>query len=371
MTLRTASGQAVSSATHYILDEKSFQRMICLERKRTERSRKPLLLMLVDSGTSCQATGRGRSPIISILSATTRETDITGWHKDGSVVGVMFTEINIEDKAGVQAVLLARLTTALRNELSLEEFSQIKISFHIFPEDGNGVSEHGPRNLMFYPDQQGQHESRRSMRLMKRAVDIIGSVVALVVLFPLLLVIAIAIRVSSKGPILFRQPRVGHHCVPFDVLKFRTMYANSDPRIHQEYVTKLVAGTAKKQPTNGNAQGVYKLTSDPRVTRLGGFLRRTSLDELPQFVNVLKGDMSLVGPRPPLWYEVEAYDLWHRRRLLEAKPGITGLWQVSGRNRIKFDDMVRLDLRYARTCSLWLDLKILLRTPLAVVEGAH
>ncbi|HWO36283.1 MAG TPA: sugar transferase, partial [Candidatus Acidoferrum sp.] len=142
---------------------------------------------------------------------------------------------------------------------------------------------------------------------------------------------------------------------------------------HKEYVQKLIAGKADKQPSNGNGGGVYKLTKDPRITRVGCFLRKTSLDELPQFINVLKGDMSLVGPRPPVPYEVEAYDIWHRRRLLEAKPGITGLWQVSGRSRVKFDDMVRLDLHYARTWSPWTDMKILWRTPGAVVlgDGAH
>ena len=118
---------------------------------------------------------------------------------------------------------------------------------------------------------------------------------------------------------------------------------------------------------------MYKIAGDPRITRIGSFLRRTSLDELPQLINVLKGEMSLVGPRPPIKYEVEAYDIWHRGRLMEAKPGITGLWQVSGRSRIRFDEMVRLDIRYARTWFLWLDLKILLRTPLAVLlgEGAY
>jgi lipopolysaccharide/colanic/teichoic acid biosynthesis glycosyltransferase len=135
-------------------------------------------------------------------------------------------------------------------------------------------------------------------------------------------------------------------------------------------VQQLIAGKANKQPMNGNDQGVYKLTKDSRITRVGAFLRKTSMDELPQFLNVLKGEMSLVGPRPPIPYEVEAYDIWHRRRLLEAKPGITGLWQVCGRSRVNFDDMVRLDLQYARTWSLWMDIKILLRTPGAVLLGA-
>ena len=137
------------------------------------------------------------------------------------------------------------------------------------------------------------------------------------------------------------------------------MYLNNDAAVHKAYVQQLIAGKADKQPSSGNGEGVYKLTKDSRITRVGAFLRKTSMDELPQFINVLKGEMSLVGPRPPVPYEVEAYDIWHRRRLLEAKPGITGLWQVGGRSRVKFDDMVRLDLQYARTWSPWMDIKIL------------
>jgi lipopolysaccharide/colanic/teichoic acid biosynthesis glycosyltransferase len=144
----------------------------------------------------------------------------------------------------------------------------------------------------------------------------------------------------------------------------------NDPRIHREYVRKFIAGKADPAGVGDNQNVVYKIQDDPRVTRVGKFLRKTSLDELPQFINVLKGEMSLVGPRPPIPYELEAYQIWHRRRVLEAKPGITGLWQVNGRSRLKFDDMVRLDLQYAKTWSLWLDIKILLQTPRAVLFGA-
>jgi lipopolysaccharide/colanic/teichoic acid biosynthesis glycosyltransferase len=182
-------------------------------------------------------------------------------------------------------------------------------------------------------------------------------------------VIAAAIKLTSRGPILFRQQRIGEYGVPFTFLKFRSMYADNDSSQHEEYIRQLIAGQASKQPTNGTGEGVFKLTNDPRIAPGGSFLRRTSLDELPQLLNVLRGDMSLVGPRPPVPYEVEAYATWHRRRLLEAKPGITGLWQVQGRSRVGFDDMVRLDLRYARNCSPWLDLKILLQTPKAVIAG--
>ena len=150
------------------------------------------------------------------------------------------------------------------------------------------------------------------------------------------------------------------------------MYTNNDDLVHKQYVQGLIAGKAEKHPSN-DGEVVYKLTEDSRITRVGDFLRKTSLDEFPQFLNVLRGEMSLVGPRPPIPYEVEAYKTWHRRRLLEAKPGMTGLWQVSGRSQVKFDDMVRLDIQYSRSWTLWVDIKILLRTPRAVLlgEGAH
>ena len=224
-----------------------------------------------------------------------------------------------------------------------------------------------------YPDLSQRDDGRKLFRVLKRVMDIAGSFLALLFFSPIFLALALAVKASSKGPIFFRQRRIGQHGKSFVFLKFRSMKLNNDAAIHKAYVQKLIAGKADKQPSNGSAEGVYKLTRDPRVTKIGAFLRKSSLDELPQFINVLKGEMSLVGPRPPVPYEVEAYDIWHRRRLLEAKPGITGLWQVSGRSRVKFDDMVRLDLQYARTWSPWTDVKILWRTPGAVVlgNGAH
>ena len=147
------------------------------------------------------------------------------------------------------------------------------------------------------------------------------------------------------------------------------MYVDNDPSVHKQYVTKLIAGHAECRPSDMSGSVTYKLTNDARITRAGAFLRKKSLDELPQFLNVLNGEMSLVGPRPPIPYEVAAYQTWHRRRILEVKPGITGMWQVNGRSRVNFDDMVRLDLRYAKSWSPWLDIKILMRTPGAVLTG--
>ena len=179
---------------------------------------------------------------------------------------------------------------------------------------------------------------------------------------PLFVAIAVIVKVTSRGPMLFCQKRVGHYGREFNFYKFRTMYSGNDPKIHQEYVSKLIAGDLK-------SDGVFKITDDPRITPIGKFLRRTSLDELPQFFNVLKNDMSLVGPRPPLPYEFARYKTWHKRRVLEVKPGLTGLWQVEGRSRTTFDEMVRMDIRYGAQQSFWFDVKILLQTPSAMFTG--
>jgi lipopolysaccharide/colanic/teichoic acid biosynthesis glycosyltransferase len=197
---------------------------------------------------------------------------------------------------------------------------------------------------------------------------VVGSALALIALSPVFLILAILVKLSSKGPVFFRQQRIGQYGVPFVFLKFRSMHVSTDARIHEEYVKKFIAGQVESL-RDGNKKLIFKITNDPRVTWIGRFMRRTSLDEIPQFWNVLKSEMSLVGPRPPVPYELEAYDIWHRRRLLEAKPGITGLWQIHGRSRTTFDEMVRLDLQYSRTWSPLLDLKILLRTPRAVLSG--
>jgi lipopolysaccharide/colanic/teichoic acid biosynthesis glycosyltransferase len=181
------------------------------------------------------------------------------------------------------------------------------------------------------------------------------------------LVIAALVRLTSRGPVFFRQVRVGEHAKTFKMLKFRTMYTGVDAALHQEFVTRFI--TASDSCNEPGKDARFKIAHDPRITPVGQFLRKTSLDELPQFWNVVRGDMSLVGPRPPLSYEVEVYQSWHRRRVLDAKPGITGLWQVEGRSRTTFDEMVRLDLRQAKKRSLWADIKILLATPKAVVNG--
>ncbi len=366
---------ATLSADPAILKMEEFRRMIALERKRSERSRKPFMLLLLDVGEQLAAEKSGKTlkTILSALAKSSRETDITGWYASERVIGVLFTEIGTEDSVSIPSTIIARVTGTLRLQLTSTQFGQLNLSFHVFPEDWDHEGEQRPSNPTLYPDLSQREDDRRVFHVMKRMMDILGSVLALVLFSPLLICGAIAVKVTSKGPIFFRQRRIGQYGKSFVFLKFRSMYVNNDAAVHKAYVQQLIAGKADKQPSNGSGEGVYKLTRDPRITRVGAFLRKTSMDELPQFINVLRGEMSLVGPRPPVPYEVEAYDIWHRRRLLEAKPGITGLWQVSGRSKVKFDDMVRLDLHYARHWSPWTDMKILWRTPGAVVlgDGAH
>jgi exopolysaccharide biosynthesis polyprenyl glycosylphosphotransferase len=194
------------------------------------------------------------------------------------------------------------------------------------------------------------HDGQREAGLaIKRLIDIVGAAVGLVVLSPVMLGTAIAIRLRDGSPVLFRQTRVGLHGRPFSIVKFRTMAPDAEQRLHE--VAHL----------NERSGAAFKATNDPRLSRVGRTLRKTSIDELPQLWNVLKGEMSLVGPRPPLPSEVVEYDIWHRRRL-SMKPGITGLWQVEMRHEPSFDRWVELDLNYIDRWTLWLDLRILLRT---------
>ncbi len=353
-----------------VLTAEIFRRMIAMERKRSERTQRPFVLLLMDTGRTkpTEKNGRILLDILSALQSATRETDVMGWYETNSAVGVMFTEITLENNL-ILSTLLGRISDVLRGRLTSEQFNQIKFSFHLFPEEWDSNNPERQSNPTLYPDLHKRDGANRLGRALKRGMDILGSLALLVLLSPVFFVIAAAIKLTSRGPVLFRQQRIGEHGTAFTFLKFRSMYVNNDASQHKEYVRKLIAGQAAKQ-ANGAGEGIFKLTNDPRITTVGNFLRRTSLDELPQFLNVLRGEMSLVGPRPPVPYEVEAYATWHRRRLLEAKPGITGLWQVQGRSRVGFDDMVRLDLHYARKCSPLLDLKILLQTPKAVIAGS-
>jgi len=367
------NGRSVSSGNGSppLFSEELFTRLLSLERKRAERSRRQFVLMLVEAGKDLQANRHNAAfeHLAVAISLSIRETDICGWYKEGSVIGVLLTETGTSDTNELRNTMLTKVDSALRTVLGPSQIGEIRISFHVFPEDpGSQNGGSADATLHLYPDLHRENNAKKTARLVKRLIDIAGSLTALILGSPTFLAIAIAIKLTSKGPILFKQKRIGQYGVPFTFLKFRSMYSQNDSKIHQEYIRRFISGKDNCKQADGNG-GAYKLQVDPRITPLGRFLRKTSLDELPQFFNVLCGEMSLVGPRPPIPYEIELYDIWHRRRFLEVKPGITGLWQVKGRSKLKFDEMVRLDLKYAREWSLGLDLKILLATPRAVFFG--
>jgi lipopolysaccharide/colanic/teichoic acid biosynthesis glycosyltransferase len=342
--------------------QEEFCRTLYLERRRSERSNKPLLLVLLDGEAISDVQSRIETlAAIGVnLHSSIRETDKLGWYKAASVLGVLCSDLPGGDR-NIIHTLIGKISNEVSASVEPRLAEMIQIAVYLFPNPFHPETDCDDFTL--YPEFTRKAGLRRMQVLLKRAIDVVGSFVALLLLSPLFLIIGIAIKCSSAGPAFFRQERVGQYGKRFTFLKFRSMYANSDPAPHRQYINQFINNNA---PANN---GVYKLTNDRRVTPLGRVLRKTSLDELPQFLNVLLGSMSLVGPRPPLPYESESYAAWHRRRIIEAKPGITGLWQVSGRSRTSFDEMVRLDLKYVRQRSLWLDLKILLQTPWAVLSG--
>jgi len=359
---------------HHFYDECMFAEFLRLERKRSERSGRPFLLMLIDVRKSF-LNGNGKAvfeKVISQLNLYTRETDIRGWQAHQSVIGIIFTEVGEHDRDFILDRIMQRVRNGLFYVIESKEFQAIKISMKWFPNGDDSEPDHFyEANPLFYPDLLEKAVHKVFARYAKRMLDIVGGIAGLIIFSPLFLIIPVVIKLTSPGPVLFRQERLGRFGKKFVFLKFRTMAVDNDDNLHRNYVRNLI------DPENGSCagsqkpgdEGSFKIRNDPRVTMVGKFLRNTSLDELPQFINVLKGEMSLVGPRPPIPYECDAYKLWHMKRVIEVKPGISGLWQVEARSSTSFDEMVRLDLKYIREWSLWLDIKIMLKTPWVVISG--
>lgn len=343
--------------------EDYFHEMVYLERRRAERSGRPFVLVLVDLEALPHA-GRAESTRRTVIkvSALTREIDLKGWYSHNHVLGVILTETGKEGAEKVKAKLLEGLgeQDALGADSAL-----VKVSVHAFPaEESSGRKI--PDDLKLYPDLVRNTRLKKKAVIFKRAVDIAGSIGGLIVFSPFFIVIPAVIKLTSKGPVFFRQKRVGSLGRTFTFLKFRSMHDGSTDAIHTEYIKKLINEDIAWET---GQKKIYKIRDDPRITKIGKFLRKTSLDELPQFLNVLAGDMSLVGPRPPIPYEMDCYELWHWRRVMEVKPGLTGLWQVSGRSATSYNEMVRLDIRYIKRWSFWLDLKIILLTPFSMLSS--
>lgn len=344
----------------HVIGEDMFRGVLLRERKRADRSSESFAVMVLEMRDDGRPSWRHA---IEALAAVKRDMDIVGWIKRERVLALMLP--SAPDEIGAYRALEENVRAELAKRLEPNTLRRISIGVHVHagaaPAAAQGHAESVEPLLKSL-----KNEGPTLAAAAKRALDIVGSLALLIALSPVLLVVAALVKLTSPGPVLFRQTRVGEHGKLFKMLKFRTMRVNNDDRVHREYVASLIAAG---QQGGAAKDGVFKIVNDPRVTPVGRVLRRTSLDELPQFINVLLGSMSLVGPRPPIPYEVEQYKPWHHRRVLDAKPGITGLWQVTGRSRTSFDDMVRLDLRYAKRCSLWTDIKILLATPRAVFSG--
>lgn len=354
---------------HPLFDEDLFKGTVTRERKRAERSGLTMVMLLVDvqHGQRVDALSMFEG-VAKALSAVKSERDILGWFARRSVMGLIVPEVDVAGLTATSERLDGEFRREITSRLEKNLAERLSVRLHVYPEPQCPDDEDSqPVNPFLYPELRVPHARIATFQVVKRGMDILVSLLLLILLSPLLLAIAGLVKVSSRGPVLFRQVRIGQMMKPFTMFKFRSMYTGSDHAVHHEYVRWFISSSGKAKEEKKHT--FFKLTNDSRITPIGRLLRKTSLDELPQLWNVLWGEMSLVGPRPSLRYELQQYKPWHRHRVLEVKPGITGLWQVTGRSRTTFDEMVRLDLRYVRKRSLWADIKILLATPAAVIRG--
>jgi exopolysaccharide biosynthesis polyprenyl glycosylphosphotransferase len=350
---------ATAPRRRHVISEELFHDALIRERKRADRFEEAFALVMITIDRR-RLSAPTVARMAESLSRSQSGADVIGWLEQDSVLGLI-RSIPSREPGDSATVLANEFRGQLTRYLSLDHASCCSVQCETYSSRSDAVAP-----VIFDPGNRRTEPRHVAYVAAKRALDIAGSLACLMVFSPLFLCAAAGVKLTSKGPVLFRQQRVGEAGRPFTMFKFRTMHVNCDHRIHQQYVESFIQSN---QPAGSGTGAVFKLVDDPRVTSIGNFLRRSSIDELPQFWNVLRGEMSLVGPRPPLPYEVARYKRWHRRRVLEVKPGITGLWQVKGRSRTTFDEMVRLDLQYARSYSLWTDLIILLATPRAVLSG--
>ena len=338
-----------------VLPKYLFLQQLQRDKRRADRSKSPVSVALfqLQDGSGDQLANI--DALLDVVNECKRETDLIGT-MGGGLIATLLADTNAE---GAQ-----RFLRKIADRAEHLPFSRTIATYpdHLFEYL---LKEYRPPNAphpLLLDELAGHHGFGK---FLKRAMDFAGAVVAIISLSPLMLMAAVAIAATSPGRIIYKQVRLGRGGIPFVFYKFRTMYSNADDRIHREYVASLIRNG------EGNDSPVRlwsKLTDDPRITPLGRILRKTSIDELPQFFNVLRGDLSLVGPRPAIPYETENYQSWQLRRIFAVKPGISGLWQVNSRGQSTFDDMVRLDLRYIRKWRPQLDLKILVATVKVVLR---
>jgi len=377
-----------------ILNKPEFTNLINYERERSERTNCPFSLIHIDlSKINGRTNGQSFEEIIKTIALSIRTIDRTGWI-ESNTIGIFLPDTKLIGAKYAAVKFKNKLIKSLGEDFLLLEFvvstypepvEQKEEKIH--PKETKSRSSSSPEiYTMEYASNPLMSDiltldssyildlSVIGLRddwqlVIKRLIDIVGAIFGLIIFSPIMLIIAAAIKLTSKGPLLFQQERMGYQGKKFLFLKFRSMHIDNDESLHREYIKKHIKGNHNEINMGSEDQPCYKIKNDPRVTPLGKILRKSSMDELPQFFNVLMGQMSLVGPRPPIPYELKNYQSWHRKRVLNVKPGITGFWQVNGRSLTTFDEMVRMDLHYAKNWDLWLDFKILLRTFKVVFTG--
>ncbi len=377
-----------------ILKKSEFTDLLYYERERSERTNSPFSLILVDlSKINVRKNGQSFNNIIKTIALSLRTIDRTGWI-ESNTIGIFLPDTKLIGAKAAAVKFKNKLIKSLGEDFLLLEFvvstypepvEQKEEKIH--PKETKSRSSSSPEiYTMEYASNPLMADvitvdsayildlSVIGLRddwqlVIKRLIDIVGAIFGLIIFSPIMLIIAAAIKLTSKGPLLFQQERMGYQGKKFPFLKFRSMHTDNDESLHREYVNKLIQGNHNEINTGSEDNPCYKMKNDTRITTLGKILRKSSMDELPQFFNVLIGQMSLVGPRPPIPYELDNYQSWHMKRVLNVKPGITGLWQTNGRSLTTFDEMVRMDLHYANNWDLWLDFKILLRTFKVVFTG--
>jgi len=373
------------------------------EKRRAERIDAPLSIVIFDFSAYVKSLNGGSkiSQVGECITKNTREIDIKA-HIHGNKIVILMPQTT-PDRASLVGEKIKNCLESLLHEhhpqhqialpYKIETYPALKTSvaqgnqlsyehahhtdnrqlsqtyFKISWPSSNSLTETVIEDIHILSDIKKRVTQIQWQLIIKRTIDFIGAAIGLFIFSPVLLLTALAIKITSPGPVLFRQERLGYMGNKFMFLKFRSMYLDCDDSIHKEYMTKFINKNNEKHRDKSGTCSFHKMTDDPRITPLGKILRKTSLDELPQLYNVLCDEMSLVGPRPPIAYEVDRYSCWHKRRILEVKPGITGLWQVEGRSTLTFDEAVRLDIQYAENWNLLLDLKIILKTFKVVFSG--
>lgn len=345
-----------------ILPEHHFLQQLRREKRRADRTKS--VFSLVTFRADARAPSAAETALLCcLLAEKIRETDVVGFIDRG--IGLLLVNT---DTCGAKAFVDRMAEQTPVADVVITSFTYPDLMFGALSDEVMERPSVQPLLSDIRPD---RHQSLALV--LKRVLDLAAAGVGLLLLSPVMLITALLVRASSPGPIIYKQPRIGWRGTPFVLYKFRSMVCDADENVHREYVTRLIKAPFSRSGAAATSTSWTKLESDPRITSIGHFIRKTGIDELPQLFNVFKGDLSIVGPRPPLRYESEHYQAWHLRRIFECRPGITGLWQVNRGSTVSFADMVRLDIAYVRNWSLLLDLKIIFRTVVVILKrrGVH